>query len=233
MKRRHFLVNISKATAATLITIPFITNEVFGATETKKAFEFEQIPLPYTFDALEPQIDKETMTIHYTKHHAAYVKNVNEAIVAEKINEKNALSLMGNIDKYSTKVRNNAGGAWNHNFFWQCMTPKGSEMPSKVSDAILANFGSMDAFKEEFSKAAATRFGSGWAWLVKDGNSLKIGSTPNQDNPLMNISDFKGKPLLGLDVWEHAYYLHYQNRRGDYIKNWFDIVNWDFVAKQL
>jgi Fe-Mn family superoxide dismutase len=233
MKRRNFLVNTSKATAATLITIPFISNEVFAATECKNAFEFEQIPLPYAFDALEPQIDKETMTIHYTKHHSAYVKNVNEAIVEEKINEKNALSLMGNIDKYSTKVRNNAGGAWNHNFFWQCMNPNGSEMPSKVSDAILANFGSMDAFKEQFSKAAATRFGSGWAWLVKDGNSLKIGSTPNQDNPLMNISDFKGKPLLGLDVWEHAYYLHYQNRRGDYIKNWFDVVNWDFVAKQM
>lgn len=233
MKRRNFLVNTTKATAATLITIPFITNEVLATTETKKQFEFEQIPLPYAFDALEPQIDKETMDIHYHKHHAAYVKNVNEAIIAENIHEKNALSLMDNIDKYSTKVRNNAGGAWNHNFFWECMTPNGSEMPSKVSDALLTNFGSIDAFKEQFSKAAATRFGSGWAWLVKDGNSLKIGSTPNQDNPLMKISDFKGKPLLGLDVWEHAYYLHYQNRRGDYIKNWLDIVNWDFVAKQM
>ncbi|HUH73863.1 MAG TPA: superoxide dismutase [Chitinophagales bacterium] len=233
MNRRNFLVNTTKASAATLITVPFITNEVFASTECKKAFEFEQNKLPYAFDALEPQIDKETMNIHYTKHHAAYVKNVNEAIAAEDIKEKSALSLMHNIDKYSTKVRNNAGGAWNHNFFWDCMTPGGSEMPSKVSDAILSNFGSMEVFKENFSKAAATRFGSGWAWLVKDGNSLKIGSTPNQDNPLMNVSEFKGKPLLGLDVWEHAYYLHYQNRRGDYIKNWFEIINWDFVAKQM
>jgi Fe-Mn family superoxide dismutase len=233
MKRRNFLLNTTKATATTLITIPFITNEVFATTECKKSFEFEQIELPYAFDTLEPQIDKETMNIHYTKHHAGYVKNVNAAILEEHIHEKNALSLMANIDKYSTKVRNNAGGAWNHNFFWECMTPNGSEMPSKVSDAILANFGSIDAFKEEFSKAAATRFGYGWAWLVKDGNSLKIGSTPNQDNPLMNISDFKGTPLLGLDVWEHAYYLHYQNRRGDYIKNWLDVVNWEFVAKQM
>ena len=233
MNRRKFLSNTTKATAATLITVPLISNDLFAATECSTAFNFEQIALPYAFDALEPQIDKETMNIHYSKHHAGYVKNISAAIAEEHIHEKDALSFMKNIEKYSTKARNNAGGAWNHNFFWECMTPGGSEMPTKVSDAIIANFGSIDAFKAEFSKAAATRFGSGWAWLVKDGNSLKIGSTPNQDNPLMSDSEFKGTPLLALDIWEHAYYLHYQNKRGDYIKNWFDVVNWDFVAKQL
>lgn len=233
MNRRKFIADSAKATAVTFVTVPMINNEVFAAVECKDLTQFSQIALPYSFDSLEPYIDKETMNIHYTKHHAAYVKNINEAIVCENIKEKNENALFKNIDKYSSKARNNAGGAWNHNFFWECMTPGGKAMPTKVSDAILANFGSIDAFKEEFAKAAATRFGSGWAWLVKDGNSLKIGSTPNQDNPLMNVSDFKGKPLLALDVWEHAYYLHYQNRRPDYIKAFWNVVNWDFVAKQL
>lgn len=233
MDRRNFLLNSAKATAITLVTVPLLTDEAEAATECKNAFNFTQIQLPYSFDALEPVIDKETMNIHYSKHHAAYVKNANEAIEAEHIHEKNAESLFENVEKYSKKTRDNAGGAWNHNFFWECMTPNGTEIPAKLSDAINANFGSFENFKAEFSKAASTRFGSGWAWLVKDGKSLKIGSTPNQDNPLMKISDFKGTPLLGLDVWEHAYYLKYQNKRADYITNWFKVVNWDFVAKQL
>ncbi len=233
MDRRNFLLNTAKATAITFVTVPLLTDEAEAATECKDAFSFKQINLPYAFDALEPVIDKETMNIHYTKHHAAYVKNVNEAIEAEHIHEKSEESLFKNIDKYSKKVRDNAGGAWNHNFFWECMTPNGTDIPTKLSDAINANFGSFENFKTEFSKAASTRFGSGWAWLVKDGKSLKIGSTPNQDNPLMNISEFKGIPLLGLDVWEHAYYLKYQNRRPDYISNWFKVVNWEHVAKLL
>lgn len=233
MDRRNFLLNTAKATAITFVTVPLLTDEAEAATECGNAYNFKQITLPYAFDALEPVIDKETMNIHYSKHHAAYVKNVNEAIAAEHIHEKSEESLFKNIDKYSKKVRDNAGGSWNHNFFWECMTPNGTEIPTKLSDAINASFGSFENFKTEFSKAASTRFGSGWAWLVKDGNTLKIGSTPNQDNPLMNVSDFKGTPLLGLDVWEHAYYLKYQNRRADYISNWFKVVNWEFVAKHL
>lgn len=234
MNRRKFISNTSKATAATIVTVPILSEELMAASKKNKTpYTFSQIALPYAYDALEPHIDKETMNIHYNKHHAAYVKNVNAAIVEEQIHEKNEIKLFKNIGKYSTKVRNNAGGAWNHNFYWQCMTPKNVDIPSKVSDAILSNFGSMETFKEAFAKAASTRFGSGWAWLVKDKSGLKIGSTPNQDNPLMSVSDFQGKPLLGIDVWEHAYYLHYQNRRADYINNWLQLVNWDFVAQNL
>lgn len=233
MDRRKFILNTAKASAITMIAVPMITNEAEAAIQCKKEYSFQQIPLPYDFDALEPIIDKETMNIHYSKHHAAYVKNVNDAIKADAIKEKNAESLFKNISKYSKKVRDNAGGAWNHNFFWECMTPNSGEIPTKLSDALIANFGSIDNFKSEFTKAATGRFGSGWAWLVKDGSALKIGSTPNQDNPLMSDADIQGKPLLGLDVWEHAYYLKYQNKRADYIANWFKVVNWDFVAKQL
>lgn len=233
MNRRKFIVNSAKASAVTLVSIPMINNEVFASVECKDLTSFSQITLPYSFDSLEPYIDKETMNIHYSKHHAAYVKNINEAIKEENIQEKNEISLFKNIDKYSSKARNNAGGAWNHNFFWECMTPGGKPMPRKLSDSIIANFGSIDAFKEQFKKAASTRFGSGWAWLVKDGHSLQIGSSPNQDNPLMSVSDFKGKPLLALDVWEHAYYLHYQNRRADYINAFWNVVDWEFVTKQL
>lgn len=233
MDRRNFLLNTAKATAATMVTIPLVTDQAQAATECGDAFTFKQAPLPYAFDALEPVIDKETMNIHYTKHHAAYIKNVNDAIAADHIHVKDASEIFKHIKKYSQKVRDNAGGAWNHDFFWKAMKPGGSKIPAKLSDALQTNFGSFESFKEEFSKAASGRFGSGWAWLVKDGNALKIGSTPNQDNPLMQDADFKGTPLLGLDVWEHAYYLKYQNRRADYIKNWFDIVNWEFVAQQL
>lgn len=233
MDRRKFLLNTAKATAVTMVAGPMLANDTEAATQCKKEFSFQQIALPYGFEALEPVIDKETMNIHYSKHHAAYVKNVNDAITADAIQEKNAESLFKNISKYSKKVRDNAGGAWNHNFFWECMTPNQVDIPTKLSDALIANFGSIENFKVEFTKTATGRFGSGWAWLVKDGSSLKIGSTPNQDNPLMSDAEIKGKPLLGLDVWEHAYYLKYQNRRADYIANWFKVVNWEFVAKQL
>lgn len=197
--------------------------------------QFSQDALGYEYNALEPSIDARTMEIHYTKHHTAYISNVNDAISADGITYSSPEELFANISKVSAKVRNNGGGAWNHNFFWKSLRPPvdGNAPTGELSDAINASFGSFDKFKEEFAAAGAGRFGSGWAWLVDDNGTLKIGSTPNQDNPLMDDAEFKGKPLLGLDVWEHAYYLHYQNRRPEYISNWWSVVNWDFVAEQL
>lgn len=174
------------------------------------------------------------MEIHYSKHHAAYIKNVNEAITAENIAYNSEKDFFANTSKLSAKARNNSGGAWNHNFFWQVMKPNGGGAPGgKISDAINGSFGSFDKFKDQFTQAAMSRFGSGWAWLVNNNGKLTIGSTPNQDNPLMNISEFKGTPLLGIDVWEHAYYLKYQNKRNEYIANWWNVVNWEEVAKLL
>ncbi|RYF84474.1 MAG: superoxide dismutase, partial [Chitinophagaceae bacterium] len=174
-----------------------------SACAAKERYKFSQDKLPYAYNALEPIIDAQTMEIHYTKHHATYVKNVNEALETEKKNFESAEDLFNNASKVSDKIRNNGGGVWNHNFYWSVMAPQGSvPMPSKVSDAINASFGSMDNFNAEFAKAAMDRFGSGWAWVVKDGNSLKIGSTPNQDNPLMDDAEFTGTPVLGIDVWE-------------------------------
>lgn len=195
---------------------------------------FKQAPLPYDFGALEPSIDKLTMEIHYGKHHAAYVKNLNDAVKGTEWEKKSLEDIIKSISKAPTAIRNNGGGHWNHTFFWDVMGPKKSAAPTgAVADAINAQFGAFDKFKEEFGKAATTRFGSGWAWLVAKGGKLAIGSTPNQDNPLMDVSDFKGTPILALDVWEHAYYLHYQNKRPDYIKAFWDVVNWDKVAENL
>jgi Fe-Mn family superoxide dismutase len=181
------------------------------------------------------------MEIHYTKHHTAYIKNVNDAIAADKISAANEKEFFAQASKLSAKAKNNGGGAWNHNFFWEVMKPNGGGAPTgKVGDAINGAFGSFDKFKEQFGTAGKDRFGSGWAWLVNDGGKLKIGSTANQDNPLMDLpdgragsSELKGTPLLALDVWEHAYYLKYQNKRPDYIAAWWNVVNWDEVAKRL
>ncbi|WP_410479262.1 superoxide dismutase [Pedobacter nototheniae] len=195
---------------------------------------FAQEPLPYAYAALEPSIDAMTMEIHYTKHHAAYVKNVNDAIKAENLNYKDAADFFAHVSGMSAKAKNNAGGAWNHNFFWSSMKPTPSVLPQgKLKTAIEKAFGSVDAFKEEFSKAALGQFGSGWAWLISDKGKLKIIGTPNQDNPLMDSAIVKGTPLLAIDVWEHAYYLKYQNKRNDYIAAFWNIVNWDQVAKRL
>jgi Fe-Mn family superoxide dismutase len=235
ISRRKFFEDSLKVTAvAAGSSLLLGTKNVFAGAETPAAFQFAQIPLPYAYTALEPSIDALTMEIHYTKHHAAYVKNVNDAIAAEKIAYGSEQEFFSNASKLSAKAKNNSGGVWNHNFFWQVMKPAGGGAPTgKVADAITAGFGSFEKFKEDFSKAAIGRFGSGWAWLVSDGGKLKIGSTANQDNPLMDTSELKGTPLLAIDVWEHAYYLKYQNRRADYVAGWWNVINWDEVGKRL
>ncbi len=233
ISRRKFVNQSLKATAFTIVGTQLATTETLANNFTPDGLQFSQIALPYSTNALEPNIDALTMEIHYGKHHAAYIKNVNEAIAIEKIPYSNEKDFFSNISKLSSKARNNGGGAWNHNFFWQIMTPESSAPTGKVAEALNGSFGSFQKFKELFAQAAMTRFGSGWAWLVKDGNSLKIGSTPNQDNPMMDISDFKGTPLLALDVWEHAYYLKYQNKRNEYVANWWNVVNWNEVSKRL
>ncbi|MBS1682124.1 MAG: superoxide dismutase [Bacteroidetes bacterium] len=231
ISRRKFVTDSMKVVAATAMVAPLMNTEVYAAAG---AFQFTQVALPYDYKALEPHIDAMTMEIHYTKHHAGYVKNVNAAIAAEKISYSTEKDFFANASKLSSKAKNNSGGAWNHNFFWQVMKPNGGGAPSgKIADAINGSFGSFEKFKEEFTKAAMTRFGSGWAWLVNDNGKLKIGSTPNQDNPMMDISELKGTPLLGIDVWEHAYYLKYQNKRNEYVAHWFNLVNWDEAAKRL
>ena len=193
--------------------------------------KFNLPELPYSYDALEPYIDAQTMEIHFTKHHAGYVNNLNNAIAGTGLEGKSLEDLLANAGNGPVAVRNNGGGHFNHSLFWTIMGKgKGGNPSGKLGDDINSTFGSFDNFKTEFAKAAATRFGSGWAWLlVKDGK-LVISSTPNQDNPLMDVAEVKGTPVLGLDVWEHAYYLKYQNRRPEYIENFFNVVNWDAVA---
>ena len=188
--------------------------------------------LPYDFAALEPNIDAKTMEIHHGKHHNAYVTNLNNAIAGTPAEGKTLEELMANISTYAMPVRNNGGGHYNHSLFWAIMSPKGGGEPtSDLAKAIDKTFGSFADFKTQFANAGATRFGSGWAWLSVDAQGkLFISSTPNQDNPLMDVVDQKGTPILGMDVWEHAYYLHYQNRRPDYINAFFNVVDWNAVA---
>ena len=198
--------------------------------------QFTLPPLPYAADALEPVIDKTTMEIHHDRHHAAYVNNLNAQI--KSYPELDAISLealQGKISQYNAAVRNNGGGHYNHDLFWKVMAEPGlgGEPSAALKQAIDAQFGNLDELKKRFDQAAVSRFGSGWAWLVNDNGKLKIGSTPNQDNPMMDISDLKGTPLLGHDVWEHAYYLKYQNKRNEYVANWWNTINWDEVAKRM
>ena len=195
---------------------------------------FSLPPLPYAFDALEPHIDARTMEIHHDKHHAAYVTNLNNAIAGTDAENSSIEDICKNISKYPMPVRNNGGGHFNHSMFWTIMAPNAGGNPTgALGDAINGAFGSFDEFKKLFANAGATRFGSGWAWLSVSDGKLVVSSTPNQDNPLMDIAEVKGTPILGMDVWEHAYYLHYQNRRPDYMNAFFNVINWDEVAKRF
>lgn len=193
---------------------------------------FELPALPYAYDALEPHIDARTMEIHHSKHHAGYTNNLNNAIAGTDLEGKDILDILADLDMNNMAVRNNGGGYFNHSLFWEVMSPNGGGEPTgELADAINAAYGSFAAFKDTFSKAAATRFGSGWAWLcVHQGGKVEVCSTANQDNPLMPGIACGGAPILGLDVWEHAYYLHYQNRRPDYISEFWNVINWDKVA---
>ncbi len=195
---------------------------------------FELPKLNYSYDSLEPYIDAKTMEIHHSKHHGGYTSKLNAAVEGTALSGKSIEEILSNISNYSAGVRNNGGGFYNHVLFWEIMSLKGGGEPSgKLSDALKKNFGSFDKFKEDFSNAAATRFGSGWAWLIKQDDKLVISSTPNQDNPLMDIADVKGIPILALDVCEHAYYLKYQNRRPDYIEAFWNIINWEAVTERF
>ena len=196
---------------------------------------FELPALAYATDALEPHIDKMTMEIHHGKHHQAYVDNLNKALAGTDGENQKLEHIMANISKFAMPVRNNGGGHYNHTLYWSVMSPNGGGAPSgELAKATAAAFGSFDEFKKKFAEAGATRFGSGWAWLsVSAEGKLQVSSTPNQDNPLMDIAEVKGTPILGMDVWEHAYYLKYQNKRPDYIAAFWNVVNWDAVADRF
>ncbi len=250
--RREFLKSTGRAGLAAGFAATILPswayaagNKTIATAATGEEIPYSQQPLLYTYAALEPVIDAMTMEIHYSKHAAAYAKNLADALKAENVdiaNEK-LTSLLGKISKYSAKMRNNAGGHYNHEFFWKSMkSPAESNSPqSAIMKNFIKDFGSFDAFKTQFTDAGKNRFGSGWAWLIKTADKkLLVGSTPNQDNPLMDlptgqagISELKGTPLLGLDVWEHAYYLKYQNRRPDYINAWWNVVDWKVVQKRF
>lgn len=231
--RRDFLKKAGKAGLVTGLSLTAFNSFAKEWSPLAPSTPYTQQPLPYAYNALEPVIDAATMELHYSKHGAAYAKALGEAVAAENVNTgKTTLEqVVANISKYSTKMRNNAGGHYNHELFWKSMAAPGGAKPTgKLGQAIVKDFGSFEAFTTQFTEAGKSRFGSGWAWLVlgKD-NKLVVGSTPNQDNPLMDVSELKGFPLLGLDVWEHAYYLKYQNRRPDYINAWWNVVNWNFI----
>ena len=240
--RRAFIKKSAKITALGIGTSLLGTSSLISCVSGNSgntAFKtgFEQTPLAYDFGALEPHIDRMTMEIHYGKHAAGYARKLRSAIADENIMARFVEEILPDVSSYSTKVRNNAGGHYNHELFWKVMRPSAesaSTPEGKLADAINAAFGSFDNFKTAFGDAAKTRFGSGWAWLVVDDQGkLAVGSTANQDNPLMDVSAFRGMPLLGLDVWEHAYYLKYQNLRGDYINNWWKLVNWETAAARF
>lgn len=237
MERRKFLLG-------TLSTLGLATSKSFSkissasmlnnSLEQKMSGKFELPSLPYPYDALEPFIDKWTMELHHTKHHQAYVNNLNKAIEGTELAGKSLEELLKMASKVPAAVRNNGGGHWNHTFFWNIMKPNGGGAPNgELADAINSSFGSFDNFKKVFYDAAMGRFGSGWAWLLISNGKLVVASTPNQDNPLMDLAEVKGIPILGIDVWEHAYYLKYQNRRNEYIENWWNVVNWDAVENHF
>lgn len=245
--RRSFIQKSAIAGVGTLIALPSInTLMAAGSNSDNPATPFllsndfktgfDQTPLAYANNALEPSIDAKTMDIHYTKHAAAYSKNLKEAAAAEKVDMAKPLEeVLGSISKYSVKMRNNGGGHYNHELYWKSMLPNANAQPTgKLQTAIEKDFGSIDAMKKKLAEAAMGRFGSGWAWLLATADKkIIVASTPNQDNPLMDIAEVKGFPLFGIDVWEHAYYLNYQNRRADYVENFWKILNWNYVGERF
>ncbi len=243
MKKREFIKTLTVLTVPTLVAPSLTASCATASGKGKTSFAaslipmddegFKQLELPYAYDALEPNIDAQTMELHYSKHHAGYTRKFNAALSEEGIEEKDIYKIFANVSSYNPGIRNNGGGYYNHSLFWNFMSPDGGGEPGgDLLKAIENDFGSFIAFKKVFSSAAASQFGSGWAWLIKDENgSLQVTSTSNQDNPLMDLTAVKGEPLLNLDVWEHAYYLHYQNRRTEYIENFWNIVNWDTVSQ--
>ncbi len=195
---------------------------------------FELPKLGYDYTALVPHIDARTMELHHTKHHAGYTSKLNDAVAGTPLENRSIEEILSGVSEYSVAVRNNGGGFYNHNLYWKVMAPGGSSQPGgALLDAINESFGSLEKFREAFVQAALTRFGSGWAWLVLQNNKLVVSSTPNQDNPLMDVAEVQGEPVLGIDVWEHAYYLNYQNRRPDYVNAFWELINWDEVARRF
>ncbi len=230
MKRRSFISAIGTAALAAPVFGPLTS---FASANTN--FEGHKFPdLGYDFNALEPYIDAQTMELHYTKHHQGYYNNFMSAVKNSKLAETPLEKIFESISRESETVRNNGGGYYNHTLFWENMTPSQQKIPGNLTKAIEKDFGSVDSFKEKFSEASKSRFGSGWGWLaMNNSGKLFVTSTPNQDNPLMDVAKERGVPLLGLDVWEHAYYLKYQNRRAEYVDNFWNIVNWNVVNDRL
>jgi Fe-Mn family superoxide dismutase len=235
MKQKNIMKKIGPAMIAVLFTVKSFAGEPENLKNaTMERFDIHVFPaLPYAYDALEPYIDARTMEIHYDKHHRAYFNNFTAAIKGTNLENSTIEEIFANVSAAGDAVRNNSGGFYNHFFFWNNLAPKSAGPSPELSAALTKTFGSFDKFKEAFSNAAKTRFGSGWAWLYLTADkNLAVGSTPNQDNPLMDVSAIKGKPLLTLDVWEHAYYLKYQNRRADYIDAFWNVVNWEEVSRR-